>query len=111
MSLKQRSSDFLTAGCINQMQYLVLQHLVARHLGIEVGKFTWQYDNIQIYDRHIDQAIEMIERAPIECHPKIEIAADKNDFYDIGVGDIDIKNYPKKLIKSKNPQLQFPIGI
>ena len=111
MSLKQRSSDFLTAGCINQMQYLVLQHLVARHLGVEVGKFTWQYDNIQIYDRHIDQAIEMMERSPINCYPEIEINPDKDNFYDIEVKDINIKNYPRELVKSKNPQLKFPLGI
>ena len=101
MSLKQRSSDFLTAGCINQMQYLVLQHLVARHLGVEVGKFTWQYDNIQIYDRHIDQAIEMMERSPINCYPEIEINPDKDNFYDIEVKDIILKTIRGNLLRVK----------
>lgn len=111
MSLKQRSSDFATAGCINQVQYLVLQYMVARHFNLIPGQFTWQYDNIQIYDRHIDQVIEMMDRTPINCSPKIEINPNKKDFYDIEVDDIKIVGYPKELIKKKNPQLKFPLGI
>ena len=111
MSLKQRSSDFATAGCINQMQYIILQTLVARHLGIEPGKFTWQYDNIQLYDRHLDQAIEMMWREPINCDPKVSINPDKTNFYDMEVSDIKVEGYPRELIKTKNPQLKFPLGI
>ena len=111
MSLKQRSSDFCTAGCINQMQYLVLQCMIARDLGIEVGQFTWQYDNIQIYDRHIDGAIEMINREPVNCEPYIWINPEKRDFYDMKQDDIKLEGVPRKLIKEKNPQIKFPIGI
>jgi len=111
MSLKQRSSDFCTAGCINQVQYLVLQCMVARDLGIEVGQFTWHYDNIQIYDRHIDQAIEMLNREPINCEPYIWINEEKNNFYDIKEEDIEVRGVPRQRIKEQNPQLKFPIGI
>ena len=111
MSLKQRSSDFCTAGCINQMQYLVLQTLVARELGYEVGQFTWQYDNIQIYDRHVEQAIEMLNRDPIDCNPKIEVNENKTNFYDMEQEDIKVTGVPRELIKTKNPQMKFPIGI
>lgn len=111
MSLKQRSSDFATAGCINQMQYVVLQHLVARHLGMEPGKFTWQYDNVQLYDRHLDQAIEMMWREPINCNPRVEINPDKTNFYDMETSDIKVVDYPIQKIKEKNPQLKFPLGI
>lgn len=111
MSLKQRSSDFATAGCINQMQYVILQCLVARHLGMEPGKFTWQYDNVQLYDRHLDQAIEMMWREPITCNPKVIINPEKTNFYDMEVSDIKIEGYPRELIKTKNPQLKFPLGI
>lgn len=111
MSLKQRSSDFCTAGCINQVQYLFLQSMVARHLGVEVGQFTWQYDNIQIYDRHIEQAIELLNREPVNCDPYIYINPEKNDFYDMRQDDIELRGVPKTLIKEKNPQLKFPLGI
>lgn len=34
MKLIQRSSDFLVAGCINQMQYLALMQMVAQLTGV-----------------------------------------------------------------------------
>lgn len=111
MSLKQRSSDFATAGCINQMQYMIFLHLVARHVGMEPGRFTWQYDNIQLYDEHLDQALEMMNREPINCNPKIEINPNKTNFYDMTVDDIKVVDYPRELVKTKNPQLKFPLGI
>lgn len=111
MCLTQRSSDFATAGCINQVQYLTFQHLVARHLGMKVGRFSWFYNNIQIYDRHVEQAKELIRREPVECTPEIVLADDKTNFYDFTPEDIQIKGYPRKLIKEKNPQLKFDLGI
>lgn len=111
MSLTQRSSDFLTAGCINQVQYLVFQHLLARHLDLEVGRFTWFYNNIQIYDRHMDQAKELLNRESIECSPKIILNENKDNFYDFNVDDIKIEGYPKELIKKKNPNMKFDLGI
>lgn len=111
MCLVQRSSDFATAGCINQVQYLVLLHLVARHLDLQPGRFTWFYNNIQIYDRHIEQAKEMLKREPIECNPTIILNENKSNFYDFTPDDIKIKGYPRKRIKEQNPQLEFPLGI
>ena len=111
MSLKQRSSDFLTAGCINQVQYLVFLYLVARHCGYTPGRFTWFYDNIQIYDRHIEQAHEMLEREPIDCNPTVWLNPEKQNFYDFTQDDIKIEGYPRKLVKEKNPQMKFDLGI
>ena len=111
MCLVQRSSDFLTAGCINQVQYVVFQHLIARHLGYTPGRFSWFYDNIQIYDRHVEQAKEMLKREPIDCNPHIVINPEKTNFYDMRLEDIKIEGYPLKKIKEKNPQLKFDLGI
>ena len=76
------SSDYTTAGCINQVQYVVLQNLVARHLGYTPGVFTFFMNNIQIYDRHINGAKELIKREPIDCKPYVWHNPDKHDFYD-----------------------------
>ncbi len=111
MCLVQRSSDFLTAGCINQVQYVVFQHLLARHLNYTPGKFTWFYDNIQIYDRHIELAKEILKRESIDCNPKIVINEEKSNFYDMKLEDIKIQDYPIQKIKKKNPQLKFDLGI
>ncbi len=111
MCLFQRSSDYATAGIINQLQYVIFQMLVARHTGFKPGKFTWFVANIQIYDRHIDKINEMLERESIDCNPYIEINPEKKDFYSFTVDDIKIKGYPREEIKKKNPQLKFDIGI
>ena len=111
MCLFQRSSDFLTAGCINQVQYLVFLYLVARHCGYTPGRFTWFYANIQIYDRHIEQAHEILEREPIDCKPEIWLNPEKTNFYDFTVDDIKIVGYPREEIKAKNPQMKFDLGI
>lgn len=111
MCLTQRSSDFLTAGCINQVQYVVFQYMIARHLGIKPGRFTWFYNNIQIYDRHINQAKEMLKRESVDCSPKIVLNEDKKNFHDFEVDDVKIEDYPRKLIRTKNPQMKFDIGI
>ena len=110
MCLYQRSSDFMAAGCINQMQYLVFLHLVARHCGYTPGRFTWFYQNIQIYDRHIEQAKELLRRDPVECYPKIWLNPEKKNFYDFTVDDIKIEGYPRKQIAEVNPQVKLEIA-
>lgn len=111
MCLVQRSSDFITAGCINQVQYLVFQHLVARHVNMTPGRFTWFYDNIQIYDRHVEIAKELLKREPIDCDPKIILNEDKHNFFDFKVGDVKIEGYPREKIKKLNPQITMEIAI
>ena len=111
MCLTQRSSDFATAGCINQLQYLVFLHLVCRHTGYTPGRFTWFYNNIQIYDRHMNQVEEMLKREPVDCQPKIVLNPDKQNFYDFTPDDVKIEGYPRALIKEKNPPLKFEVAI
>ena len=110
MCLFQRSSDFLTAGCINQVQYVVLQYMISKELGYKPGRFTWFYDNIQIYDRHIDKAKELLNREPVDCNPTFTI--DNNVTWDnIMPDNVHLNDYPKELIKTKNPQMKFDLGI
>ena len=110
MCLYQRSSDFLTAGCINQVQYSVLLHLFASHLGYIPGKFSWFVQNIQIYDRHMKEAEEMKNRGSVKCNPKIWLNPEKTNFYDFTLDDIKIIDYPLDEIRKKNPQLKFDLG-
>lgn len=110
MCLFQRSSDFLTAGCINQTQYVVFQYIIAKELGYKPGRFTWFYDNIQIYDRHINSAKEMLSRIPINCNPLFTID-DNVSWETIMPENVHLDNYPMELIKKRNPQIKFDLGI
>lgn len=113
MKLIQRSSDFMVAGCINQMQYLALMQMVAQATHYQPGVFSWDLQNVQIYDRHIAQAVEQLRRNPIslDAEPYLVLNPEIDDFFQFSSDDISIKNYPRELIKRTNPQQKFDKGI
>lgn len=107
MTLIQRSSDYLVAGHINKMQYVAFMMMVAKHCGYKVGKFCHFVQNLHIYDRHIDQAKELLFRAPSGIKPFLKLnVEDKTNFYEINASDFELINYyPIK------PQMKFDLGI
>jgi len=97
MTLNQRSSDFLVANFINKTQYVALQMMVASHLNYTVGKFCHFVQNLHIYDRHMDAAIEILNRSSLDIQPSICLKQN-NKFYDFSIDDFlikDIQNIPK----------------
>ena len=124
MMLVQRSGDMLTAsgpGGINEIQYAALLMMVARHTGYKPGVFTHIVANEQIYDRHIDAAMEMKKRYEdeerkesdetltinhLDAHPVLILNENKTNFYDFTIEDFFMVNYnPIK------PQLKLELGI
>lgn len=107
LSLTQRSSDFLTAGHINLIQYKALQMMVAKHLSYKVGTFSRHTMNLHIYDRHIPQLVEIMKREYFDDEPKLILnVPDGTDFYDISIDNFEMIGYnPIK------PQLKFELGI
>ena len=125
MSMVQRSGDMLTAsgaGGINEIQYAALLMMIACTTGYKPGVFTHFVANEQIYDRHMDNAHEMLHRAAyMEEREAKEKAASESPvplpalllhiekgcrFEDITIGDFEMVNYdPLK------PQLKFELGI
>ena len=109
MILYQRSSDYMVSGNINEMQYVALMMMVARHCGYKPGVFTHIMANQQIYDRHFDQAKELLERKPTlekETDIKLVLNPEKKDFYDITVDDFTLEGYTYN-----KPQLTFEVAI
>ena len=122
MVLVQRSGDMLTAsgaGGINEIQYAALLMMIAKVTGYEPGVFTHFVANEQIYDRHIDNANEMLRRAEMLSitdndssssnseNPSIVLTKEKGgSFTDITIDDFTIKNY-----EPMKPQLNFELGI
>ena len=111
MCLTQRSSDFIAAGCINQVQYMTFLCMMAKEVKMNPGRFTWFYNNIQIYDRHIDDAKELLSREPIPCEPKIVIDEDVKSFDDMNTSNVRLEGYPREEISKKNKQLKLEIAI
>lgn len=114
MCMIQRSGDMLTAsgaGGINEVQYAALLMMIARHCGYEPGVFSHFVANEQIYDRHVDQARELVQRywdtlPKHPVNPRLVLNPDVKDFYDIAIDDFTMENYtPLK------PQLKLELGI
>ena len=119
MCLIQRSGDMLTAsgaGGINEIQYSALLMMIARHCGYEAGVFTHFVANEQIYDRHVEQANEMLRRWDDKSmneyydgerkHPTLILNPEKTNFYDMTIDDFTMENY-----EPMKPQLLLPLGI
>ena len=112
MTLVQRSGDMLTAsgaGGVNESQYAALLMMVARHCGYKEGVFAHLVQNEHIYDRHFEQAKEMIRRyneCEIKSNPKLVLNTDKTNFYDFTIDDFTMENY-----EPLKPQLILPLGI
>lgn len=118
MLLYQRSGDMLTAsgaGGINEVQYAALQMMIAKATGYKPGKFTHVVCNEQIYDRHVDAANKLINRAESQRtednfyifeYPKMVFNPSSNNFYDFTIYNFELQNYnPIK------PQLKLELGI
>ena len=106
MTLHQRSSDYCVAGHVNKIQYVALMMMVARHVGLKPGVFMHVVDNLHIYDRHINQANELLNRKPSEKQPRLTLKEDKTNFYDFTIDDFELVEY-----EPVKPQLKFELGI
>jgi len=113
MTLTSRSSDYLTAGHINRMQYLAFQMMIAKHTSMKVGKFNMLTQNLHIYDKHSDNAIEMLKRVEelksreVQSQPKLLLnVPDGTNFYDISEKDFELIDYNPIL-----PQLKFELAV
>lgn len=106
LTLTQRSSDYLVAGHINMIQYVALQMMIAHEVGMKVGKFARFTQNLHIYDRHLEQATELMERVPSYKIPKLILNAEGKGFYDITIDDFEMIDY-----EPTKPQMKFELGI
>ena len=71
------------------------------------GGFTWDVQNVHIYDRNIAQAVEELRREPVDCEPHLVLNDNIHDFYEFKPKDIQVKGYPKQKIMTKNPEIKF----
>ena len=101
---------------MNEVQYAALLMMIARHTGYEAGVFTHFIANEQIYDRHIEQAEEILKRyKDLEMHefygkhietPKLILNPDKTDFFEMTIDDFEMIDY-----EPIKPQISLPLGI
>ena len=118
LTLFQRSGDSLAASCagVNECQYAALLMMVAKHCGYKVGTLCHHVVNEQIYDRHVDQAQELIRRykekeqaelnGEKQPNPNLILDTDKTNFYEFTIDDFKLLDY-----EPMKPQLKLDLGI
>lgn len=98
--MKQRSNDFLVANNWNVVQYSIWLHMVARHLGLQVGTLTHVIGDMHLYNKHIELAHELLSRKELES-PTFWLNPEITNFYDFTEDDV------KLIYTEKHPQLKF----
>ena len=102
MHLQIRSSDYITAGAINRIQYYALGLMICGHLTYETGlehilnDFSVFTMDMHIYDRH-EFAIDELLNNESDLQVGIKLNSVKN-FYEYTIEDFEITK-PKELYK------------
>lgn len=102
MTLYQRSQDTVVAGLWNVAQYAALMMMFAHDAGLKPAVFTHFIQDMHVYDRHEEQANELLRRSLFGPVPQVTISSrmDGKGFYDFTPNDFEVWNYePKEQIK------------
>lgn len=102
MTLYQRSQDAVVAGLWNVAQYAALMMMFAHDAGLKPAVFTHFIQDMHVYDRHEEQANELLRRSLFGPVPQVTISSrmEGKGFYDFTPNDFEVWNYePKEQIK------------
>lgn len=102
MTLYQRSQDAVVAGLWNVAQYAALMMMFAHDAGLRPAVFTHFIQDMHVYDRHEEQANELLRRSLFGPVPQVTISSrmEGKGFYDFVADDFEVWNYePKEQIK------------
>jgi len=96
------SGDFLTAagaGGWNVVQYAFLQHAIAKECGLEAGILLHVVQDLHLYNKHTEQAAELIKRYAEdtgELNTKVQIKISDKPFFELTADDVELIGYEPK---------------
>jgi thymidylate synthase len=102
--LYQRSADVFLGLPFNIASYSLLTHLVARHVGLEVGEFIWTGGDCHLYLNHLEQARLQLERQPRPL-PSLEISPSVDSIFQATREDIQLHGY------APHPHIPAPVAV
>ena len=91
-ALYQRSNDVSLGTSFNVASYSFLTHLIAKHCGLVAHEFIHFMGNCHIYEDHIEQMTELLNR-DFHSFPKINIRNIKENINNYEVDDFEIIGY------------------
>jgi len=87
----QRSADLFLGVPFNIASYALLTHLVAKTIRAQVGELILTFGDVHIYNNHIEQVVEQLEREPYPL-PQLDLS-DVKDIWTAQLDDIRLMNY------------------
>ncbi|QCI22286.1 thymidylate synthase [Buchnera aphidicola] len=90
--LYQRSCDVFLGLPFNIASYSLLTHMIAQQCNLKVGKFLWTGGDVHLYNNHIEQAKQQLERTPLKL-PKLIIINKPKSLFQYSFEDFKILGY------------------
>ena len=111
-TLYQRSRDLIVTYSTNPMEYVLLAWKIANHLTFKTGRkhtvrnFQHVVFNEHIYDRHIEEALEILKRESLE-QPKVELICEPKLFENHTIEDFKFEVSHE--IRQRNNKLEIAV--
>ena len=90
--LYQRSADVFLGVPFNIASYALLLQMVAQVTGYEAGEFVHTFGDVHLYNNHIEQAQQQLNRTPYAL-PKMWINPDVSSIFKFKYEDFELQNY------------------
>ena len=90
--LYQRSADIFIGVPFNIASYSLLTHMVAQQCDLNVGEFIWTGGDCHLYQNHLEQADEQLQREPLAL-PRLAVKRRPDSIFEYEFEDFEILNY------------------
>ena len=90
--LYQRSADIFIGVPFNIASYALLTHMVAQQCELNVGEFIWTGGDCHLYENHLEQADEQLQREPLAL-PRLAVKCRPDSIFGYEFEDFEILNY------------------
>jgi thymidylate synthase len=90
--LYQRSADMFLGVPFNIASYALLTMMIAQQVGLEPGDFVWTGGDCHVYDNHVEQVREQLDRAPFP-YPTLRFARKPESILHYDFSDFVVEDY------------------